>query len=458
MLAVPISWMQSLSRLIGLIDPRRSHRGEGAQRGNSRRVMAVSKSYRYSACLLAVAASVLAGCGSSGGGGTSAQAGGSGGKGGSSASTKAPVIIGAPVSITGGLQPWGGADLNMAQLAVQDINKAGGVLGGRPLKIVSVDDKSDYAANGAAAALSTISSGAKVIVTDCDDGWGAPAQTAAAAKGIPSLSWCAGAPKFGVKGLGPLTNSGGIATPNEAAVPAEWGYSVKKWRKAYLLNDPTLAYDTTYCNNFKKRFTQLGGKVVGQDEFQQNDSSIATQITRLKGVSPAPDVIVVCSVPPGGASAIRQLRAAGVNTAIMTSDGMAGNEWLPSVPGLKNAYVSTYADQNGSDPISKINQLTARWKAAYHSNVPIPDVFNAYADIQLIASAINKAGSDNPAAIGKALAATTNVPTIFGPHSFQPGYNLSFTSPVAILSIHNGTTTFVTRRRPEINAVSLLNP
>ena len=359
--------------------------------------------------------------------------------------------------MTGDLQPWGKWDLEMAQFAVDDINKSGGVLGGRKLKFDVVDDKSDFAANGAAAALQTINAGATVIVTDCDSGWGAPAQLAAQTKGVGSLSWCGGAPQFGAKGgLGPLTSSGGIATQNEAAVPAEWGYAKKGWKKAYLLNDPTLAYDTTYCNSFAARFKQLGGTIVGQDEFQQTASSIATQITRLKDTSPKPDVIVVCSTPPGGATAVRQLRAAGINTTLQMSDGMAGNNWLASVPGLTNAYVSTYAAQNGTDPIAKVNELTKRWQQTYHSQVPIPDVYNAYADMQLIAAAINKAGSDNPKAIAQALATTKNAGTILGKHTLQPGYNLSFTSPVAILKISNNRDTFETRQAPEINAVTLL--
>jgi branched-chain amino acid transport system substrate-binding protein len=339
----------------------------------------------------------------------------------------------------------------MAQLAVNDINSSGGVLGGRKLKFAIVDDKSDFAANGASAALQTIQDGAKVIVTDCDSGWGAPAQTAAESKGVGSLSWCAGAPQFGVKGgLGALTSSGGIATANEAAVPAEWGYKTQKWRKAYLL------YDTTYCSMFRKRFQQLGGAIVGQDQFQQTDSSIATQITRLRATKPAPDVIVLCSVPPGGATAVRQLRAAGINTTLMMSDGMAGNDWLPSVPGLTNAFLSTYAAQDGTDPIAKINQLTKRWRTTYHSAVPIPDVYNAYADIQLIAAAINKAGSDQPKAIALALASTNNVDTVLGKHTFEPGYNLSFTSAVAIIKIAQKKDTFEARQRPEIDAVKLL--
>jgi branched-chain amino acid transport system substrate-binding protein len=407
------------------------------------------------ACLFAlVLALVAAGCGSSDDATSSAADKPAAADSKDSASNE-PIVLGAPVPLTGALQPWGKWDLQMAELAVEDINKAGGVLG-RPLKFESADDKSDFAKNGAAKALETLAKGAKVLATACDSDWGAPAQTTAAGKGVPSISWCGAAPQFGEKGLGKLTSSAGISTPNEAAVPAEWGYGDQGWRNAYLLSDPSIAYNTTYCEYFKKAFEKLGGKVVGEDEFKQTDSSIASQLTRLKGASPKADVILICSVPPGGATAVRQIRAAGIATPLMLSNGMAGDHWLGSVPGLKDAYQSTYAAFDGSDPIAKVDELATRWKEKYGSGVPLPSVYGGYVAVELIAAAIEKAGSTDGAAVGEALAGTKDVPTVFGKLSFEPGYNISFQYPVAILKVNNGKVSFVTRERPKMNAVELL--
>ncbi len=397
-------------------------------------------------CVLALAG-FGAGCGSDDGGSSGDSA---------AADTKEPIVIGAPVPLTGALQPWGKWDLQMAELAVEDINAAGGVLG-RDLKLEAVDDKSDFAANGAAAALDVLDKGASVLATACDSDWGAPAMTTASSKSVPSISWCGAAPQFGEKGLGKLTNSAGISTPNEAAVPAEWGYEKKKWRNAYLLSDPSIAYNTTYCDYFKKAFEQVGGKVVGADEFKQSDSSIASQLTRLRGASPKPDVILICSVPPGGATAVRQIRAAGIDTPLMLSNGMAGDHWLKAVPKLKDAYQSTYAAFDGSDPLDKVDELSDRWEKKYGGSVPLPSVFGGYVAMQLVANAIEKAGSTDGTKVGEELAASKDVPTIFGDISFEPGYNISFSYPVAILEVDDGKVSFVERERPKMNAVELLD-
>lgn len=391
----------------------------------------------------------LAACGSSGDDSSSA---------GKEASTGGgPIVIGAPISMTGPLAPYGKFPYQMARFAIEDINKSGGVLGGRQLKFAVEDDKSDYAANGAAAALKVLDQGAKIIVTDCDADWGAPAQTTAQSKGIGSLSFCAGAPQFGEKGLGPMTHSAAMATPNEATVSAEWSSTTKKWKSAYLLVDTTIAYDTSYCNSYKKRFEQLGGKVVGHDEFKQGDSSIASQVTRLKGTNPAPDVVVICSYTPGGGTAVRQIRAAGIETDLMFSDGLgAPNQWLASVPGLKNAWATTYAATDGTDEIAKINELSKRWETTYGNPTPSADTFDGYSAVQLIAAAIEKAGSDDPKAISTALSATEDVDTIYGAETFAPGYNISFTSPVAVVEVNDGKWTFVTRQRPEADATRMI--
>jgi hypothetical protein len=53
-------------------------------------------------------------------------------------------------------------------------------------------------------------------------------------------------------------------------------------------------------------------------------ASCSAQITRLKAVNPAPDVIELCSYPQGGASAVRQIRAASIKTPIASDNAMDG--------------------------------------------------------------------------------------------------------------------------------------
>src|SRR5438093_9740379 len=70
--------------------------------------------------------------------------------GGLSAPTKAHLRIGTLLSLTGGLALFGPGDTKGANLAVEEINKAGGVLG-QPIEIFNEDDQTDSVAAQAAA-------------------------------------------------------------------------------------------------------------------------------------------------------------------------------------------------------------------------------------------------------------------------------------------------------------------
>src|SRR6185312_11415814 len=61
-----------------------------------------------------------------------------------------PIVIGAPVNLTGWMAAYDQPPLDGAKLAVEKINEAGGVLG-RPLKIIEIDGKTDPATVGNAA-------------------------------------------------------------------------------------------------------------------------------------------------------------------------------------------------------------------------------------------------------------------------------------------------------------------
>jgi branched-chain amino acid transport system substrate-binding protein len=249
----------------------------------------------------------------------------------------------------------------------------------------------------------------------------------------------------------------GIATPNEADVPAEWAYEQQKWRRAYLLNDTTIAYDTTYCKAFKKRWQQLGGTIAGEDTFRNQDASIAGQVSRMRSSLGSMDFVLLCSYPSGGASAIRQMRAGGINKPIFMNVGMGGDFWFNTVPGLTDAYQSTYASWKGDDPRPKINELAKRWAAKYHTPDPrFPHAYMGYEAIQMLVAAIKKAGTTEGPAVAKALSHMDLKNGLIGRHTIDPQYNQSFTLPVTIIKITNGKAAFLTVRKPEINPKTLL--
>jgi branched-chain amino acid transport system substrate-binding protein len=190
-----------------------------------------------------------------------------------------PIVIGIATAQTGFISAFDAPAVSGALIAVDDINKAGGVLG-RRLEVVRADSKSNINL-GAQAGLSVIAKGADVMLVTLDFNYGGPAAREAQRAGIVAISIGASSPKFGVQGIGPLAYTIGSNGDVEAYAESEWAYQKKKWRTAYLLLDDTTDANRTQCNSFATRFKELGGTVVGRDTFKNPDPSVAPQITRI---------------------------------------------------------------------------------------------------------------------------------------------------------------------------------
>src|SRR5262249_55139248 len=148
---------------------------------------------------------------------------------------------------------------------------------------------------------------------------------------------------------------------------AEWAIKSRKLRTAWTLRDTGLLYYNEVCTGFKDRYTELGGKIVGEETYKATDPSVATQINHLRSIKPAPAALVLCGLPTGGSAAIRQIRAAGFNQPLLSSNTYDGDYWKKAIPkaALSNIYFANYASLYGDDPNPKVNAFMKRYKALY---------------------------------------------------------------------------------------------
>jgi branched-chain amino acid transport system substrate-binding protein len=313
-----------------------------------------------------------------------------------------PIVIGIATAQTGFLSAYDKPSVAGAMIAVNDINKAGGVLG-RQLKVVTADTKSDINL-GAQAGLSVISKGADVMLVTLDFNYGGPAARTAQSHGMVAMSIGASSPKFGVAGIGPLAYTIGSNGDVEAYAEAEWAYQKKHWRSAYLLLDDTTDANRTQCSSFATRWKELGGTIAGQDTFKNSDPSVAPQITRIKGLSKAPDVIELCSFPPGGAVATQQIRQQGVNAPIIGNDAFDGDYWYTkTIPTLSNFYYNESSSIFGNDPDPKVNAFWKKYTQVTHAKPQVSFGAFGYTAVQALALAIKRAGSTKGTAVAAQL-------------------------------------------------------
>jgi branched-chain amino acid transport system substrate-binding protein len=357
---------------------------------------------------------------------------------------KQPIIIGAAVARSGFFATFDVAVSNGAEIQVAKINARGGVLG-RPLKIVYSDTKSDIN-QSRSAALDVISKGAVAVITSCDYDLGGPAARAAGEKNLVAFS-CAGSPRFGYTAVGPLAFSISNGTPTQGAIAADFAYS-RGWHTAYLLDDISFEYNKTWCDYFAQRFKELHGKIVGKDTFQQADTSFQTQVTRLRGQSPKPSVVAMCSFPPGGATAIRQMRSAGIKIPIIGTAGFDGPFWLPAVPGANDIYSAADASLYGDDPNPAVNAFFKAYKAKTGQASPTSYPIYGPSMVAAIAAGIAKAGTTDGKAVARAIGNFKNQPLLVGPTSYTQTCHQARGRPMRIIQYKKGKGSFLRMVKP----------
>jgi branched-chain amino acid transport system substrate-binding protein len=350
-----------------------------------------------------------------------------------------PIKIGVVESKTGFMSTYDGPPSQGIDLAVKDINAAGGVLG-RPIEILRFDQKTDPAL-AATGATSLLDQGAVAIVAACDFDFGSPAAVVANARQVPAISTCAGDPKFGAQGIGPYAYSMALGSNYQAGALAEWVYQKKNWRTAYLITDTTVEYTKGLAKYFTTAFTGLGGKVVGEASISMKDLSIAAQITGLKALNPKPDFIFIASFVPDLTAAVKQLRAAGVDSPIVGGSGYDGEDWAKAIPNLSNVYFGAEGYTFGP-AVADQWALTQRFTQTYGAAPPTNTFLTGYSVIQAFAAAITQANSTDGPAINDKLSNLKGVPTALGALTYTPT-NHAPIRPMALNSFDGGKEVFI---------------
>jgi branched-chain amino acid transport system substrate-binding protein len=377
----------------------------------------------------AAVALALVACGSDSSRGTTSASGS-----GRATLPKGPILIGMAIARSGLAAPYDLGPANGAQLAVAEINAKGGVLG-HPLKLIYGDTKSDRA-QGTSTALDLLAQGARVMFVTCDFDFGSPQAIAAASKKVVAISPCAGSSNFDVPTLGPLAYSLGTKGATDGADEAQFAFD-QGYRKAYIWQDPSVAYVKEVCSSFRSAFgAKPGASIAGANTIQQQDTSFEVQISRMR--NSGADFLELCSYNPGAASALRRLRAAGIDLPVISSASMDGSYWLKAVPKLTNFYFDTYGLMVGNDPRPAVNTFFDDYKTRF-GQLPITSyALTGYATIELIAKAIETAKTTDGPQLAKALDSMGSHQTIIGPTGFDASHHIVSARPMVFMRIDKG--------------------
>jgi branched-chain amino acid transport system substrate-binding protein len=364
------------------------------------------------------------------------------------------VTIGFPVALSGFVAPYDDGPRKAALLAIDEINAKGGLLG-KKIVTVESDTKSDPG-QGATAATEVLSKGARMVMVTCDFDFGAPAALVAESQNVIAFSSCAADPKFGVQGIGKNAYTMSTTTISQGATIADWAFKQSGFKTVYLLKDTMVEYTKSLCDSFESRWTELAGadSIVGRDTFHgMNDTSIAGQISRLKAAAQQPDFVMFCGAI-NGASAVRQIRAAGIELPLVASESMDGAYWLEGVPNLSNFYVAVYGSVFGNDPDQAVNDFVKRFTEKFGAAPVTGHALTGYSVVEAWAKAVERAKSFETDAVRAELDKLSAEPLLIGKTTFTPELHINVDRPMLMMKIVNGkhepVGRFVTEKLPEV--------
>ncbi|MHC8505337.1 amino acid ABC transporter substrate-binding protein [Pseudonocardia bannensis] len=325
-------------------------------------------------------------------------------------------------------------------MAVKDINAAGGVLG-RQLELITTNNESDPT-KIQSAAQEAIEKGAQFVVPACDYDIGGPAARTANDQGIIAIG-CAGGPLFGYEGTGPMTYNLHQASPGEGATMAQWAFAAG-YRKPFVINDRGLEYSQVAGEYFTKKWQAMGGQIAGETTYQNGDQSAASQIADIQ--RSGADLVVIASYPPGGATLIRQIRAAGIGLPMVGTQAFDGTYWLDAVPDLSDFFVPVTASLHGDDPVAARNEFFRRIEQETGS--PAASAFyplTGYSSVQALARAIERAGTTDSAAVSAELDRFTDEDLLMGPTTYTATCHIPSLRPQLIVEYTAGKPAVVQR-------------
>lgn len=347
------------------------------------------------------------------------------------------ITLGFAIARSGWMEAYDGPAAAAAQIRINEINAAGGLLG-RQIRVLTADTRTDRS-EAARAAMELIDNGADMLVVSCDYDFGAPSALMAEGEGLLSFFLCAEDVKAGIQGVGPLSFSSSVLAPVQGATMAEWAHANREARTAYVLEDTFIEYNKGICTGFEWMFPQLeGATILGRDSFVNDDPSIASQISRIRALPEAPDVIMLCSVMPGAAAAVRQIRAAGIEVPILNGSAVDGSYWLSAVPDLSNFMLPVQGSIHGDDPRPEVEAFNEAYAAMTGARPASQYAYPGYILVDLWARAVEQAGTLDGAAVTAALEAMRDEPTIFGPRSFTDTLHHQNTALMQIIEITDG--------------------
>jgi branched-chain amino acid transport system substrate-binding protein len=303
--------------------------------------------------------------------------------------TKAPVKIGVILPMTGPAALFGEQTNRGVQLAAKLINDAGGILGGRPVKIYLEDDQANPVEGVNAVKKLMNREGTKLITGGVNSSVSLAELQVTKESGLLHLVTVSTAPAIREQGHPSLfalqpTNT----MKDDFALP--WIAQNLKPQKVVVLAENT-DYGRVELDELKKNWGNSGPKIIATEMFQLGESDFAINLNKFKAMKP--DLFYIATAAPNTLGAIlKQAYEIGFKTPIFLAPGNLNMDVIRLAgPAMEGIMCADYYVNILDTPANK--KFVMDYEEMY-KKPPEKMEMLGYESITILSGAINKSGTD----------------------------------------------------------------
>ncbi len=334
-----------------------------------------------------------------------------------------------------------------AKLAINELNKAGGILG-RKLELVLLDGKTDIPTIKAAAKQLVEKDKVSAIIGFSDTDMVLAAAPIAAEAKVVFITSGATSPRLPQQVQDYLFLAC-FGDNVQAAAGADYAFNTLNLKSSYLLIDTEMEFTLILAEYFKECYLNMGGEIVLEDTYKGGLRDFSKQIKKLKSLDAMPEMLYISSGPDDIGLIIKQFREAGIETPIIGADGF-DTPLLTATAGnlADNVFFATHyfaAEETAESELIK-NFITG-YKTEYE-NTPGGFAALGYDAIMLLANAIKNANSIDSEKIRTALLSTIDFQGVTGKISYENGSRIP-NKGVTIVEVKDSKFNFITSIVPQ---------
>ena len=343
------------------------------------------------------------------------------------------VKLGATAPLTGPVAIYGITATNGSKLAMDEINKNGGVLG-KQVEFIVLDSKGDPT-EAITAYNRLVDEGIVGFIGDAPSKPTLAIAEVAAQDNMPMITPTG--TQFNITEAGPNVFRTCFTDPYQGVVLANFAKDNLKAETAAIVVNNSSDYSDGVAKAFVEQAEKLGLKVIAKEGYSDGDKDFRAQLTKILPTNP--DVLVIPDYYEQVALITTQAREVGLKSAFIGPDGWDGvaKTLDPSAySAVENSYFTNHFSLQ--DQSEKVQNFVKAYREVYNED---PSSFAAlsYDAAYMMKAAIEKAGTTDKQAVVEALK-NLDYNGVTGHLTFDEKNNP--VKAVTVLKIVNGEYTF----------------